>query len=800
MRLSYNWLSEFIDIPWPAEELAEKLATSGTDIENIETIGADLDGVVVGQIKLIEQHPNADKLTVCRVDVGTEELEIVCGAKNMKVGDKVPVATVGTKLPGGMVIKKTMLRGVESSGMMCSKVELGLGEEASGLMILSDDVVPGTAFSELYGQADTIINCEITPNRPDCMSMVGMAREVAALCGNELRLPDFSPIGEAGMVDDIVTIEVEDTGLCPRYVAKVIEGVTIGPSPQWLQEKVMKAGFRPINNIVDVTNFITAELGQPLHAFDYDQIVERKIIVRKAHQHEMLETLDDTVRRLEEGMLLITDPSGPIALAGVMGGASSEVSNDTTTVLLESAFFNPVSISRTSRKLGLISEASMRFERGVDPGMCKKACERAMRLIKEVAGGTVLNGAVDACAHEICPKEVELRGSRLNAFLGTKMSDIEISDILQRLELETSVSESGNIAVRIPTFRFDLDREIDLIEEVARIFGYNEIVSTLPVSSANRGRRTNEQMLTKTIKETLAHMGLDEAVTYSFIDRKDVSATGITPGDLDESLISLENPISEDMAVLRPTLLIGLLRALSHNHSHDIFDAGLFELGRVFLPLEGHILPNEETRIGLILSGNKRTRSWATQPGPVDFYTAKGFVQTILEVSKTAIPVFEESNLCYMHPKRQAKVVLDNLDIGVFGELHPIVADEFGLSTPVVLLELSIDQIHKAKKIQPVFNAVTKLPGIAIDLAVLVDDSVLAQDMIDCIKSHGQELLKQVEVFDVYTGHQIEAGKKSIAFSMFLQAKDRTLTDEDSQKVRESVIEGLKARFGVTVR
>lgn len=800
MKVSYNWLTEYVNIPWPAKDLVEKLTMSGTDIESIERHGSLPDKVIVGQIIAIDPHPNADKLTVCRVDAGTEELSILCGAKNMKVGDKVPVALVGAVLPGGIKIQQAKLRGVDSFGMLCSEVELGISEEASGLMILDEDLETGAPISEALDIEDTVIDCEITPNRADCMSMVGIAREVSALSGNPLLYPDIKPTKGQGDIADFAGVIIEDTELCPRYVAKVIMGITIGSSPEWLQSKIIKAGFRPINSVVDITNFISVELGQPLHAFDYNKIAEHKIIVRRAFQDEKLHTLDDAERDLDSEMLVIADPSGAIALAGIMGGANTEVSETTTNILLESAHFNPSNISRTSRRLGLISEASTRFERGVDPNQCGHACERAIRMIQEIAGGTILDGSIDVYPAIILPKTITLRPKRVNKYLGTNLPTPVIADILTSLELDTTKLEEGHFTVRIPTFRFDLEREVDLIEEIARIYGYNAIPSTLPESSEKQGLRTRRQSMVKTTRELMASCGLDEMISYSFIDPQMIRSLKLADADSITRLLCLENPISEDMAIMRPSLLPGTLQALAYNHSHDIFNVGLFEIGRVFIPAENKILPEEKTHVGVAMSGNHPVRSWLTQGREVDFYSAKGIIESLLGLFRAKDVIFSASEMPQLHPERQARVSVNSQDIGFIGELHPLLIEKFGLQSRVAVFELDLEILLDLNEIIPVYEEISKVPGIAMDIAVLVDKNVRAEDLAGNIYKKGGTLLKNVEIFDVYTGRQIDSGKKSVAFSLFLQASGRTLREEEVKDIREAIVSSLKEDFAAEIR
>src|SRR5450759_988154 len=594
MFVSMKWLKELLALDLPVDELMDLLDMTGTKIEAVEVTGETLEGVVVGLILTKDRHPGAETLWVTTVDVGGERpLTIVCGAQNFEAGDKVPVAVVGTTLPNGMAIKKAKLRGVVSEGMNCSATELGVGGDASGLLILPPDAPVGQPFAQYWDLADTVLELEITPNRPDCLSVAGVAREIGAITGKVASLPDSRPEESGAPVADSVTVTIEDPALCTRYTARLIRGVKIGPSPDWLARKVAASGARSISNIVDITNYVMFELGQPLHAFDFATIApgggHADITVRTAREGEDLTTLDGAERQLAADTLLICDPSGPIALAGVMGGATTEVTDATVDILLESACFDPASISRTSRRLGLFSEASQRFERGVDPNACAAACDRAAQLIAELGGGTVAPGIVDTYPTVVAPAELTLRMTRVNGILGTNLDVATVTGILTRLGLtvsELSGEEGAVLSVTVPTFRPDLEREIDLIEEVVRVHGMEHVPSTLPGGRGRIGGLSLEQTRRARMGTALRAAGLNEAITWSFGDPADADRIAWTfgPGEMPVELL---NPMSEEQALMRFTTLPGLLRAVANNQRKGVVDVHLYEIGEVWWTAEG---------------------------------------------------------------------------------------------------------------------------------------------------------------------------------------------------------------------
>ena len=812
MRVSLNWLKDMVDISLPVAELCDRLDMTGTKVEAVHTLGEALDGVVVGQVLTKEQHPDADKLSYCSVDVGkTEPLHIVCGAQNFKAGDKVPVACVGAVLPNGMRIQKAKLRGLVSKGMMCSATELGVGGDASGLLILPEDAPIGAPFAAYYGMGDVVLELEVTPNRPDCLSMAGVAREVAAVTGVGFTVP-ASELVEAGTpAADVVSVEIADPALCPRYTARVIRGVKVGPSPAWLAERVTAAGARPVNNIVDVTNYVMYELGQPLHAFDMDTITRRDgkaaIIVRSAREGETVRTLDGQDRVLAADALLITDPSGPIALAGVMGGETTEVSEATTDVLLEAASFDSASTSRTSRRLGLISEASLRFERGVDPELPARAAERAAALMAEVAGGTVAPGIVDVYPGTPTPVRVQLRIARVNGLLGTALTRDEIAGYLTPLGLEV-VSAGEDLEVTVPTFRPDLEREVDLIEEVARLFGLENITSTRPGGRERVGGRAPAQRFALRVGAALRAAGLDEHVGYAFGDRVDLDRLGweLAP---DELLVELINPMSEEQAVLRWTLAPSLLRAVSHNRRRGVPDVHLYEMGAVFVTADGRKQPKERTMVGGALTGSWNRAGWDEPARALDFFDGKGVLESLfgtLHVERWSVRACERS---WLQSGRSAEVIVAGDVVGWLGEAAPHVLDAFEIGAPVVLFELSVPALVKAASRGAVTYAeIPRYPAYALDIALVVDEDVTAERVTNALVSAGGALLESVRLFDVYRdapgtvedARKLPQGKKSLAFALAYRAADRTLSDDDVRPAHERLVRKVCGAVGAEVR
>ncbi|MEW6189393.1 MAG: phenylalanine--tRNA ligase subunit beta [Actinomycetota bacterium] len=802
MRISLNWLRNYVEFDLSPEELAERLNLTGTVVEGIEYLGKDLQKVVVGRIKRIKPHPNADYLKVCSVDIGGKELQIVCGAKNMKEGDKVPVALVGTKLPSGLEINRAIIKGVVSEGMMCSESELGVGEDASGLLILDESVEVGENLAKALGLEDAVLELEITPNRPDCLGVIGIAREVAAIVGSELKKPKIKLKEVDRSIHQVTRVDVLDGDLCPRYAARIIDDITIAPSPLWMKRRLQAAGFRAINNVVDITNYVMLETGQPLHAFDFHRLNERRIVVRTAHLGETIVTLDGVFRQLDETMLVIADAKEPIALAGVMGGAHSEVSEGTTTILLESANFNPRSIMRTSRKLGLITESSNRFEKGLDPNGPVYAADRAAQLMQELAGGKVFKGVIDVYPKPKRVWSLTLRPQRVNDILGTNLLPKQIAQILESLELKISrlPTPDSRLEVRVPTFRPDLEREIDLIEEVARLYGYNRIQSTLPESGGKRGGLSLNQRISLCIKDILVSCGLWEVVTYSFIGPQHFDKLMLPADSSLRRTIALRNPLSEEQSIMRTTLLPGLLEVLRYNAHRNRYNVQIFEVGRIFHPRPGEILPHEPVMVAAALTGSWRESEWHERAKLLDFFDAKGIIETLFDqlgiedwhLARTIRP--------FLHPGRGAEVFIKGEMVGILGEIHPHVQEAFELPNPVTIFELEEAKLVKYASLLRQFEEIPKYPDVTLDIALVVDEAISNEEVYKVIRRWGGRLLKEIHLFDLYRGGQIPRGKKSLAYSLTFRADDRTLTEDETKKALERIIARLKKELGARIR
>lgn len=805
MYISYNWLKDFVDFDLPPQELADRLTLAGIAVESITELGKGIDGVVTGLIETISPHPNADKLVITSVNTGDEKLQIVTAATNVNVGDVIPVALEKARLAGGLVIKRAKLRGVESRGMMCSGQELGIDaktmppDQAHGIMILPPDTPLGRDAKEILGLNDFILELDLTPNRGDCLSVIGVAREVAALLGRPFRLPEpsFPEIGES--IDGKVRVDINDPDLCRRYVARLIRNVRIGRSPLWMQARLRAAGMRPINNLVDVTNYVMLEMGQPLHAFDYDKLVDRHIIVRRAADGEKMLSLDNVLRELNQDMLVITDPSGPVAVAGVMGGLSTEVTNDSTSILLESAYFHPVSIRRTSKALGLRSEASLRYEKGIDLGGCLRAVNRAAQLIYDMDAGEVATGVVENYIAPISEKTIILRPERATYVLGLDIPKEKAADILSRLQFK--VQDAGaDLLVTVPTYRVDVSIEEDLIEEVARIYGYHQVPATLPSGLSSHGVKTEEQLFKTKVAEFLTSAGFYEVITYSFTNPRVFDLMNLPADSPFRNTVKIQNPLSEEHSVMRTIMLPGLLEALSKNYNRRNQDGAIFELGTVFLPGESGRSHEERSVLAAAAMG-AASGGWMGQPKPFDFYYLKGALESMFKALGTEEVKYspESQNPCF-HPGRTAAMTVSGSKIGVIGELHPTVLEKYELPERIVAFEIDFAKLFAASGRPTVYRPLPKFPGVDRDLAIVLKKENKAGDILETIRETGGDLLNAVSLFDVYHGEQVPAGYQSMAFALKFQAADRTLTDAEVSEITDAISAVLANRFDAQLR
>lgn len=793
MKAPYKWLKEFVDIDISPKELGDRLTLSGSKVEEIISKDEEIQNVVTGKILKIEPHPDAEKLVICQVEVNNGEvIQIVTGADNMKEGDIVPTALHGSSLPNGVKIKKGKLRGVMSNGMMCSKEELGLPDEENihGLMIMDKNTAVGKDIKLVLDELnDAVIDFEITSNRPDCFSILGIARETAATLDEKLRYPDISVKGALSEdINSFLSVEVRDS-LCRRYIARAVKNVKIGPSPDWMQEKLIAYGVRPINNIVDITNYVNAELGQPLHAFDRRQITSSKIVVERAKEGEKFTTLDKAERTLTGDMLCIKDGERTVALAGVMGGLNSEVVDDTSEIIFESANFDGTNIRITSNKLGLRTEASMRYEKDLDPNLTEMAVLRACHLVEELGCGDVVNTVIDVYPEVDKEKYLTVSAAWVNKFLGTDIKAEEMKALLERLELKAE-PDGDTLKITVPTFRRDLNIKEDIAEEIARIYGYNKIVPTLSSGAQGRGGKTEKQKIEDKIIETLLFSGLNQSISYSFTSRKVFDKVNIPEDSLLRCSVEIKNPLGEDFSIMRTTTLPSIMENLGRNFSRNNDYARLFEIGKVYLKkADEKDLPKEKNIITIGMYGN------------CDYLDIKGAVENLLEalgIEKFEF-IREKDNASY-HPGKTAALLVNKEYAGVFGEIHPDVSENYGIDTDSYAAELNMDLLINNAKVKQQYKSLPKFPSVTRDIALLVDDSVLVQDIHKVIKSKGGNLVEKIELFDVYKGKQIPEGKKSIAYRIVYRSEDKTLTDNDVNKVHSKILSTLEFNLGAELR
>jgi len=793
MLVSYSWLKDYVDVSVDAKKLADDLTMSGSKVETIKSYGNEINNVVIGKIISIEKHPDADKLQVGIVDVGEEKLQIITGAQNIKVGDYIPVALHGSTLPGGVKIKRGKLRGLESNGMMCSANELGLDEsllpdyQRNGIFILPELPIGEDVKKAL--ELDDVIEFEITPNRPDCLSVVGIARETAATYRKSYRMPEIKLSEVADKNPANVTIKADD--LCFRYVARVIRNAKIGPSPIWMQMRLLKAGIRPINNIVDVTNYVMMELGQPLHAFDLDKVKNRHIIVRRAKDGEKLVTLDDKERTLDSEMLVIADEEKAIGLAGVMGGQNTEITDDTVNILIESANFKGSNIRHTSKKLGLRSEASSRFEKGLDPEITVMACNRAAQLMAELSGGEILNGIVDVYPKPIEEKVLSVRYKKINKLLGTNLTIDEMKEILTFLDFGV-ICDGENLVVKVPAFRSDIEGEADIAEEIGRMYGYNNIEDTLlKGTQITAGVKTREQKLEDLVKEVFLSCGLNEVITTSFMGMKDLDKINLPDDSPLRKAVKIMNPLGEDQGYMRTTLLPSMLNVVYTNYSRKVSDFKAFEISRVFIPKS---LPLEELPVEV------KTAVIGMYGHDVDFLTLKGVIEVLLNVLNVSNVKYVRSENTLYHPGRSADIIVDGKCIGVFGEINPDIEENYDINREVYVAELNLELLFKHADDERKYKPLPKYPAVERDIAVLVDKDIFVSDIESIIRETGGKLVDDVKLFDVYTGENIPEDKKSVAYSIWYRSYERTLTDEEVKEVHDKIIRKLNEKLGAQLR
>jgi phenylalanyl-tRNA synthetase beta chain len=794
VRAPLSWIREFTPVAAPVPELVYALNQLGLEVEGLEEPGREIAGVIAAKVLAVADHPDADKLTLVEIDTGGATTRVVCGARNLAPGDVVPYAPPGARLPSG-VLERRKIRGVVSDGMLCSPRELGLGHDHQGILHLASGSILGTDVREVLGLDDVVFDLAITANRPDAMSVIGIARDLAAHFGLPLTVPEPSVPSAGRPTADRVTLEVEAPDRCPRYVARVAT-VVMGASPDWMARRLTLAGMRPISNVVDVTNYVLLERGQPLHAFDLVRLGGRGILVRLAADAERMQTLDDVERVLTPDDLLICDAEGaPQAIAGIMGGGSSEVSDATTEILLESAYFEPMGISRTSKRLELRSESSARFERGVDPGGVLAGADRACELLRDVAGAEAAPDALDAYPHPVERRRITVRTDRINALLGTTLSGEEVGAALEPLGIELEGGGGAPIAV-VPTYRPDIEREVDLAEEVARRVGFNEIPRTIPSSPDHVGGLTRAQRERRLVADVLVGAGCSEAYTLSLVAPTDLSRVELAA----LAVVAVENPLRAEESLLRPRILPGLLGAVAFNAGHGRPGVALFEMGHVFgVPPDGQVLPDERDHVAVALAGAVPRRPHEPDR-PVDVYDVVDVWEQLVDALELADARLERANAPGLHPARTAAAVVDGEVLGHAGELAPAVAAAFELAEPVVVLELDLGRLLGASRRERLFKPVSRFPASGIDLAFVVAENVAAGGVEATLRAAAGELLEDVRLFDVFRSDALGPGRKSLAYALRFRAPDRTLTDEEVGGLRQRCIGAVVAEHGGELR
>ncbi|MBU0480288.1 MAG: phenylalanine--tRNA ligase subunit beta [Proteobacteria bacterium] len=804
MKFTVNWLKKYIDFDLSGNELADRLTMAGLEVDSIQSLCQKLDGVVVARVIDVSPHPDADKLVLCNVDTGKGISRIVCGAPNVTAGMVTALATPGTIMPGGFKIKPAKIRGAASEGMLCSARELGIGEDKSGIMNLPDEFVIGSPLVDALELEDTVVEVDLTPNRPDCASVIGIGREVGSFTGGRISHPVDWELPELDGKGVPFKVEIKDSKGCPRYSARLVRGVRIAPSPWWLQKYLLAVGLRPISNVVDITNFVMLEYGQPLHAFDFSLLADSRIEVRKAVPGEKTTTLDGVERALDPEMLLICDGKGPVAVAGVMGGGNSEVSKTTTDVLIESACFDPVSIRRTSRQLNLATDSSYRFERGVDPQGTLRALERAVHLIVELAGGEAVPGGVDVKDGLQELVRLTLRVSRCSKLLGLDLTAERIAKLLASIEIESVIRDDETLEVTIPGFRVDLEREVDLIEEIARLIGYNDLPTSLPNVPLSFADNEPIRDLRKRVAAVMTAQGFNEAINYSFVSEKHFAMMGLAPDHLARKTIRLMNPLAEDQSVMRTMMLPGIIENVRRNINYQSPDIRLFEIGKVFIPA-GDGQPDEDTRLVAVMSGRRHPEAPVFHYGQTgaDFFDVKACVENLLtELRLSGVKMVAEKNPPeYVDGASYLAIEAAGKNIGGCGRMSASCLKAFGIKeAEVFFVDLSLSGVSGLTPDAKSFKPLDRFPSVQWDIAMLIPEDAPSGEIIRTIMGSNEPFVVKAEIFDVYRGDTIETGFKSVAVAVTYRDPSATLEDEKVQKIHQKMIEIIGSRFGGKLR
>ena len=805
MNTSLSWIKAYVpDLDVTAQEYTDAMTLSGSKVEGFEALDADLDKIIIGQITKIEKHPDADKLVICQVNIGTETIQIVTGAPNVEEGQKIPVVLDGGRVAGGhdgsslpedgIKIKKGKLRGVESFGMMCSIEELGSSKEMypdapeNGIYILKEDAVVGEDAIKVLGLHDAVFEYEITSNRVDCYSVLGIAREAAATFGKKFIPPVVTSTGNREDIHDFISVEVLDKELCPRYCARMVKNIKLAPSPEWMQRRLAACGIRPINNIVDITNYVMEEYGQPMHAYDMETLEGKKIVVSRAKEGEEFQTLDGQIRKLDSSILMIRDGVKAVGIAGIMGGENSKITDEVKDMLFEAACFDGTNIRLSAKKVGLRTEASGKFEKGLDPNNAELAINRACQLIEELGAGEVVGGIIDVYYAKKEPKRILFQPDWINQLLGTCIPKQEMLSIFEKLELQY---DAATEEVIIPTFRQDLECEADLAEEVARFYGYDQIPTTLPTGEATTGKLSFKLRIEEIAKNIAEYCGFSQAMSYSFESPKVYDKLLLPKDSMLRQAVTILNPLGEDFSIMRTTSLNGMLNSLATNYNRRNKAVKLYELGNIYLPKQLPLTELPEERMQFTLG----------MYGEGDFFTMKGVVEEFLQKAgmKKKAKYDKDGGKSFLHPGRQANILYEDSVIGFLGEIHPEVCDNYEMKTKVYIAVLDMPEIEKRASFDRKYTGIAKYPAVTRDISMVMKQEIQAGQIEDIIEQRGGNLLESYKLFDIYEGSQIKEGYKSLAYSITFRAKDRTLEENDVQKAMKKILNGLQ-QLGIELR
>lgn len=804
MRVSLNWLKEYVDIDMTAHDLAQRLTMTGLEVEGIDPVGQSLEEIIVAKILAVEKHPRADRLFICQMDTGTDQIPIVCSAPNLKEGGLVPMARPGTMLPNGMVIKESRIRGERSVGMLLAEDELALTNDHTGIMMLPDNLEPGIELTSAIPLKDYAFDISLTPNRPDCASVIGIAREIAALTGQRVRMP-FIELKESGPpIMDLASVTVDDSKGCPRYAAGMIQDVDLKPSPFWMRYRLYLSGVRAISNVVDITNYVLLEIGQPLHAFDYDRLEDNRIVVRRAEDGERFTTLDGQTHTLTKDHLMICDGKRPVALAGIMGGLNSEIFAGTKNVLIESAYFDPVTIRKGTKYLGLFTEASFRFERGIDIEGAENALKRALMLISDLAGGMVNKGIIDAYPVPYQAPVIDLRVTKTNDFLGTSLSKERLAAYLKSLEMAVQDRDDETLRVVPPSFRVDITREVDLMEEVARLEGYDRIPVTFPIIRPSEGGEIPSLSLRDRLSEVMAGLGFSEIITYSFISPDSADQLGAEEESYLRSFVTLQNPLTVDQSVMRTSMIPGLLTTMKENIDHGETDLRLFEWGKTFISDDSRELPHEKLILAAVMTGMYEPKRWHNTERPVDFFDLKGAVEVLLRalgLPGATFKRFQKKEPGY-HLEVSCAIYIADSQIGCLGQVDPHVMERYDVKAKsAYIFELDLERVLESLQNTSLqFKPFSKFPAVMRDLSIIVNRDIDSARISNIIQRTGGDLVETVTLFDLYEGGTIDPLKKAVSFRIHYRSRESTLNGKDVNLLHESIIAKIMEETGGKLR